>query len=78
MGVFPEDEEIFVGGERPDAGCIGIRALRRGETFVFLTPLRKPASMADSQHLVRSWHCLRSEAQEYELHTKDKVQHHES
>ena len=34
VGVFPEDEEIFVDGERPDAGCIGIRALRRGETLV--------------------------------------------
>src|SRR5271168_408221 len=28
VGVFPEGEEIFVGGERPDAGGIGIRALR--------------------------------------------------
>ena len=26
-GVFPEREKIFVGGERPDAGGIGIRAL---------------------------------------------------
>jgi len=25
MGVFPEDEENFVDGERPDAGSIGIR-----------------------------------------------------
>jgi hypothetical protein len=28
VGVFPEREEIFVGGERPTAGKIGIRALR--------------------------------------------------
>ena len=28
IGVFPEGEEIFAGGERPDAGGIGIRALR--------------------------------------------------
>ena len=28
VGVFPEGEEIFVGGERPDAGGIGIRSLR--------------------------------------------------
>jgi hypothetical protein len=28
VGVFPEREEIFIGGERPDAGGIGIRALR--------------------------------------------------
>ncbi len=27
-GVFPEGEEVLVGGERPDAGGIGIRALR--------------------------------------------------
>jgi hypothetical protein len=26
--VFPESEEIFVGGERSDAGRIGIRSLR--------------------------------------------------
>jgi len=24
VGVFPEREEIFVGGERPDAGSVGI------------------------------------------------------
>ena len=28
IGVFPEGEEIVVGGERPDAGRIGIRALQ--------------------------------------------------
>jgi hypothetical protein len=28
VGVFPEREEILVGGERPSAGGIGIRALR--------------------------------------------------
>src|ERR1700722_1973307 len=28
VGVFPEREKIFVGGERADAGGIGIRALR--------------------------------------------------
>jgi len=28
VGVFPEREEIFVGSQRPDSGCIGIRALR--------------------------------------------------
>src|ERR1019366_4082539 len=28
VGVFPESEEIFIGGERPDAGGIGIRSLR--------------------------------------------------
>jgi hypothetical protein len=28
VGVFPEGEEVFVGGERPDAGDIGIRPLR--------------------------------------------------
>jgi hypothetical protein len=28
VGVFPEREEIFVGGERPDAGGVGIRSLR--------------------------------------------------
>ena len=28
VGVFPESEEIFVGGERPDACGVGIRALR--------------------------------------------------
>src|SRR5712692_4178685 len=28
VGVFPEGEEIFVGGERPDASGIGIRSLR--------------------------------------------------
>jgi hypothetical protein len=26
VGVFPEGEEVFVGGECPDAGSIGIRA----------------------------------------------------
>jgi len=28
IGVFPEGEEIFVGGECPDAGGIGISPLR--------------------------------------------------
>jgi hypothetical protein len=28
VGVFPKREEVFVGGERPDAGSIGIRSLR--------------------------------------------------
>src|ERR1700757_1327257 len=28
VGVFPEGEEVFVSSERPDAGGIGIRALR--------------------------------------------------
>jgi hypothetical protein len=28
VGVFPEREEILVGGERPDAGGVGIRSLR--------------------------------------------------
>src|SRR5271155_1026595 len=28
VGVFPERKEIFVGGERPDAGGISVRALR--------------------------------------------------
>jgi hypothetical protein len=28
VSVFPEREEIFVGGERTDAGGIGIRTLR--------------------------------------------------
>src|SRR2546427_4140743 len=28
VGVFPEPEEILVGGERPDAGGVGIRPLR--------------------------------------------------
>src|ERR1019366_1626776 len=28
VGVFPEGEEIFVGGERPDAGGVGIGSLR--------------------------------------------------
>jgi len=28
VGVFPEGEEVFVGGEGPDAGGIGICALR--------------------------------------------------
>jgi len=28
VGVFPQGEEIFVGGERPDPGGIGIRSLR--------------------------------------------------
>jgi hypothetical protein len=28
VGVFPEGEEIFVSGERPDAGGIGINSLR--------------------------------------------------
>jgi hypothetical protein len=26
VGVFPEGEEIFVSGERPDAGGVGIRS----------------------------------------------------
>jgi hypothetical protein len=26
VGVLPEGEEIFVGGERPDAGGIGVRS----------------------------------------------------
>ena len=26
VGIFPEGEEIFVGGQRPDAGGIGIRS----------------------------------------------------
>lgn len=34
VDVFPEHEEIFVCGVRPDAGCIGIRVLRRSETLV--------------------------------------------
>ena len=28
VGVFPQREEIFVGGESADAGGVGIRALR--------------------------------------------------
>ncbi len=28
FGVFPESEEILVGGERPDAGGIGVKSLR--------------------------------------------------
>ena len=28
IGVFPEREEIFVGGKGPDAGGVGIRSLR--------------------------------------------------
>ena len=28
IGVFPEGEEVFVGGERAHAGGIGIRSLR--------------------------------------------------
>jgi hypothetical protein len=28
VGVFPQRKKIFVGGERPNAGGIGIRALR--------------------------------------------------
>jgi hypothetical protein len=28
IGVFPEDEEVLVGGERPNAGGVGIRSLR--------------------------------------------------
>jgi hypothetical protein len=28
VGVFPEREEAFVSGERPNAGGVGIRALR--------------------------------------------------
>ena len=28
IGVFPESEEVFIGGEYPDAGGIGIRSLR--------------------------------------------------
>src|ERR1039458_7392872 len=28
IGVFPERKEVLVGGERPDAGGIGIRTLR--------------------------------------------------
>jgi len=28
VGVFPEGEEILVGGVRPDAGSVGIRSLR--------------------------------------------------
>jgi hypothetical protein len=28
IGVFPESQEISIGGERADAGSIGIRALR--------------------------------------------------
>ena len=28
VGVFPEGEEILVGGKRPDAGGVGIRSLR--------------------------------------------------
>src|SRR4029077_2505379 len=28
VGVFPQREEIFVGGKRPNAGGIGVRALR--------------------------------------------------
>ena len=28
VGVFPEGEEVFVGGECPDAGGVGIRSLR--------------------------------------------------
>jgi hypothetical protein len=27
VGIFPQDQEVFVGGERPSAGCIGIRSL---------------------------------------------------
>jgi hypothetical protein len=29
VGVFPEAEEVFVGGERPDTGGVCIRALVR-------------------------------------------------
>jgi hypothetical protein len=28
VGVFPEREKVFVGGERPNAGSIGVRPLR--------------------------------------------------
>ena len=29
VGVFPEGEEIFVGGERPDAGSITVQSKRK-------------------------------------------------
>jgi hypothetical protein len=28
VGVFPEREDIFVGGERPHSGRVGVRAFR--------------------------------------------------
>ena len=28
VGIFPQREKIFVGGERPNASGVGIRALR--------------------------------------------------
>jgi hypothetical protein len=72
VGVsFQNMRKSLQAAERPDASCIGIRALRKGATFVFLTPLRKHGTLRveDSNPRYEAWHCLRSEAQEYELHT---------
>src|SRR3984885_12493402 len=45
VGVFPEGKEFFVGGERPDAGGVGIRSMR----------VLRPGSVRTS--LVSMCHC---------------------
>src|ERR1019366_8952862 len=49
VGVFPEREKVFVGGERPDAGGIGIRSLhssrlqRIGTSYAQMRQRSRPA-----------------------------------
>ena len=61
VGVFPEREEILIGGERPDAGGIGIRALRQADSFdqvsIALELLAaKATASACSVESVSGWH----------------------
>jgi hypothetical protein len=62
VGVFPEREEILVGGERPDAGGIGLPALniKRIVRFAFTSLLHvravyPPSVLACFENMCGAW-----------------------
>jgi hypothetical protein len=61
VGVFPEREEIFVGGERPDAGGIGIRSLLGSRS-------------ANAFHEIGSELLIRSVAKEVSMALEHRIQ----